>query len=141
MYNIKTFETTNIEVISCQLNHITLYIPDWKKTHFFVNKRIIPEKVMKAVNGGQRNFKARVNMAAIYSSELLMHDWEIPACKKRQGIAPGLYEVIWKNGDSSLAAVGIDVDGTNWLAPVDWISSVSDLWDNVKEILRIETDE
>jgi hypothetical protein len=33
----------------------------------------------------------------------------------------GLYEVFWKSGGMSLAAVGSRCDGSRWLAPTNWI--------------------
>lgn len=31
-----------------------------------------------------------------------------------------LYEVFWKSGGSSVAAIGFTYDGTRWLAPTNW---------------------
>lgn len=42
--------------------------------------------------------------------------------KEVDKISPGLYEVRWKSGGKSLAAVGITANGTRWLAPTNWIS-------------------
>jgi len=33
---------------------------------------------------------------------------------------PGLYKVYWKGGGSSLAAIGMTIDGKNWIAPTNW---------------------
>jgi hypothetical protein len=35
-------------------------------------------------------------------------------------LAHGLYEVFWKSGGSSLAAVGSLHNGDRWLAPCNW---------------------
>ena len=32
----------------------------------------------------------------------------------------GLYEIFWKEGGSSLAAIGSLYDGTRWIAPINW---------------------
>ncbi len=42
-------------------------------------------------------------------------------------LAPGLYRLHWRSGGSSLAAVGITVDGRNWFAPTNWVSPTDDL--------------
>lgn len=36
-------------------------------------------------------------------------------------LAPGLYEVFWKSGGSSRAAVGCTSNGDNWIAPTNWL--------------------
>lgn len=36
-------------------------------------------------------------------------------------LVPGLYRIFWTNGKDSVAAVGVDHHGENWVAPVDWI--------------------
>ena len=33
----------------------------------------------------------------------------------------GLYEIHWKDGTSSMGAVGEDHNGNKWLAPCDWV--------------------
>jgi len=38
-----------------------------------------------------------------------------------QKIKPGLYEVYWKSGDSSVASIGKDGDGNTWIAPINWV--------------------
>jgi len=35
----------------------------------------------------------------------------------------GLYEIFWKSGGSSLAAVGNMLNGIRWIAPCNWTSS------------------
>lgn len=35
----------------------------------------------------------------------------------------GIYEVYWKSGRSSLAAIGITHTGNRWLAPTNWTSN------------------
>lgn len=49
----------------------------------------------------------------------------------------GLYRLYWKDGGSSLAAVGILHDGTRWYAPVNWTNEspkgiAHDDWDRVE---------
>lgn len=46
----------------------------------------------------------------------------------------GLYEIYWKSGGSSLAAVGYDPAGNNWIAPSNWTGGMGtvDYWDMVK---------
>lgn len=34
----------------------------------------------------------------------------------------GLYRLYWKDGGSSLAAVGSSVNGDRWIAPINWIN-------------------
>lgn len=42
--------------------------------------------------------------------------------KRIYGIRPGLYRLHWDGGGASLAAVGCLNDGTNWFAPINWVS-------------------
>lgn len=39
-----------------------------------------------------------------------------------QGLRDGIYRLWWKDGGSSLAAVGITSDGKRWFAPTNWVS-------------------
>lgn len=34
----------------------------------------------------------------------------------------GLYRVYWKTGGSSIAAIGMKSDGSNWIAPTNWVA-------------------
>jgi len=34
-----------------------------------------------------------------------------------------IYEVFWKSGGSSVAAIGFTHDGTRWMAPTNWTTS------------------
>ena len=55
-----------------------------------------------------------------------------------QKIKLGLYEVFWKLGGSSLAAVGNDPAGNRWLAPVNWVSVPSfTAWRYVSHIREV----
>lgn len=40
--------------------------------------------------------------------------------KQTERIAPGLYRVHWKDGGTSLAAIGLMYDGQRWCAPTNW---------------------
>lgn len=42
--------------------------------------------------------------------------------KEFNKLPPGLYEIYWKTGGSSLAAIGNDEHGHRWLAPINWLS-------------------
>jgi len=33
----------------------------------------------------------------------------------------GLYEIRWKSGSVSLAAIGVNANGEHWIAPINWI--------------------
>jgi hypothetical protein len=44
--------------------------------------------------------------------------------KQAASIRHGLYELYWKGGGVSLAAVGSDAAGRRWYAPTNWISGV-----------------
>lgn len=63
--------------------------------------------------------------------------------KIAQKLQPGLYEIFWKEGGSSLAAVGQNEGGSRWFAPVNWISVPGYDWkmvSYVKEILKHQID-
>lgn len=52
----------------------------------------------------------------------------------------GLYEIYWTSGGSSLAAIGYDQQGYNWIAPCNWTSgSTTDWggWGSIKAIKLI----
>ena len=59
-------------------------------------------------------------------------------------ISPGLYEVKWKSGGKSLAAVGITANGTRWLAPTNWVTIITDpskayrAWAKVESVRSIK---
>ena len=56
-------------------------------------------------------------------------------------IVPGLYEIRWKDGGKSLAAVGITANGRRWLAPTNWSSISSDyrkIWLLVESVRRLK---
>lgn len=38
-----------------------------------------------------------------------------------QRLRDGIYRLWWKDGGSSLAAVGITTDGKRWFAPTNWV--------------------
>jgi hypothetical protein len=47
-------------------------------------------------------------------------------------IKPGIYHVLWRDGGASVAAVGMNRDGTRWLAPTNWVEpSTSTDWNAV----------
>lgn len=53
---------------------------------------------------------------------------EEPAIKTIKGLLHGFYEIYWKSGGSSLASVGYDREGNNWMAPVNWTSGSTIDW-------------
>lgn len=53
-----------------------------------------------------------------------------------QRVPPGLYRVWWDEGGSSEAAIGMNQDGTRWLAPINWASPVTAV--DPFEIIRVE---
>lgn len=46
----------------------------------------------------------------------------------------GIYRLYWKDGGSSLAAVGQRASGMRWFAPVNWLSVPSISWESVESI-------
>lgn len=59
--------------------------------------------------------------------------------KRSLRIRPGLYTVYWKDGGSSLAAIGMLPNGDRWLAPINWVRPTEDqnTWRNVKAVATI----
>lgn len=58
----------------------------------------------------------------------------------------GLYEIFWKAGGSSLAAVGSTSGGLRWYAPTNWVSDnkecpavASTNWRRVKSVSPFAT--
>lgn len=54
------------------------------------------------------------------------------------GVYPGLYKVYWREGGSSVAAVGCDRAGRLWLAPTNWITVPTFNWEPVLKVERYE---
>ena len=54
-----------------------------------------------------------------------------------QDMKHGIYRIHWKEGGSSLAAVGSDHNGFRWFAPTNWISGNSTNWDVVDYVTQI----
>ena len=57
-------------------------------------------------------------------------------------LKPGIYRLYWKEGGSSLAAVGMCQDGTRWMAPVNWCVirsfDCAKFWKDVKRAMPID---
>lgn len=49
----------------------------------------------------------------------------------------GLYRIFWKEGGSSLAAVGSDASGRRWYQPTNWISGPGFDWTKVSHVYRL----
>ena len=57
-----------------------------------------------------------------------------------QELKHGIYRIHWKEGGSSLAAVGSDVAGNRWLAATNWVSgstTSTTRWEEVDYITQI----
>ena len=54
-----------------------------------------------------------------------------------QELKHGIYRIHWKEGGSSLSAVGSDHNGFRWFSPTNWISGISTNWDIVDYITQI----
>lgn len=54
-------------------------------------------------------------------------------------LEPGIYRIRWKDGRTSLAAVGRTKNSYSWCAPIDWCGSdgTEFLWDQVEAVTRI----
>ena len=57
-------------------------------------------------------------------------------------LRPDIYRLRWKDGGSSFAAVGQNINGDSWFAPTDWTHVPSYNWRQVKSVedLRIESE-
>lgn len=56
---------------------------------------------------------------------------------------PGIYRIIWEDKSSSIASVGIDATGKNWIAPTNWsFPSVICTWGQIDhlELLATQSD-
>lgn len=56
-------------------------------------------------------------------------------------VRPGLYRIQWKSGITSEAAVGVNPNGTRWIAPTNWItpSELSlDVSDGIERMILVE---
>ncbi len=61
-------------------------------------------------------------------------------------LEPGIYEIFWKSGGSSLAAIGSDGNGQNWIAPTNWTTpscpsaGYRTMWEKISKVKRQECD-
>ena len=57
----------------------------------------------------------------------------------------GIYRVFWRNGKSSLAAVGSNDAYQRWLAPINWTrlfdSDVAPSWRGIEKVILIAVEE
>src|SRR5262245_64380205 len=53
---------------------------------------------------------------------------------------PGIYRLYWHSGGSSLAAVGMTIEGWRWMAPINWVmpSAMPRCWASVVRAERID---
>lgn len=65
-----------------------------------------------------------------------------PYATYEHGIEPGLYIIHWKSGGSSKAAIGMNDDGTRWIAATNWCRPATDpelgVWAQISGYERIE---
>jgi hypothetical protein len=64
--------------------------------------------------------------------------------KEVQKLRVGIYDVFWKEGGSSLAAVGSLHNGDMWLAPCNWtspeqITFSARYWSKVKSVVLVKS--
>lgn len=58
--------------------------------------------------------------------------------RQAQKLPDGLYEIYWKRGGMSLAALGHTGDGEMWIAPCNWITGSQIVhWGNIKHAVLI----
>lgn len=54
------------------------------------------------------------------------------------GLAVGLYEVYWAHGGRSEAAIGMNPDGSHWIAPTNWVSPSTKIeWSIIDKLVRL----
>lgn len=66
--------------------------------------------------------------------------------EQEKELRPGLYRLYWREGGSSLVAVGILYDGRRWFAPTNWTSEMpggvsSAAWGLVDRVERVDLDD
>ena len=88
------------------------------------------EKLLKTVDQMAKEFREILFGKNVEKDELTYDP---------SNLANGLYRIYWKDGDSSLAAVGCLANGTRWYAPTNWINleKWTD-WDIVSHVGLIE---
>lgn len=64
--------------------------------------------------------------------------------KEANKLTRGLYEIFWKEGGTSLAAVGSLYNGDRWLAPCNWtmdtqITFDASHWKSVEKVKLIKS--
>ena len=58
-----------------------------------------------------------------------------------QDIKCGIYIIYWKNGGTSVAAIGMMKDGSRWISPTNWITTSKDqhVFNDIKKLELICT--
>lgn len=51
----------------------------------------------------------------------------------------GVYRLFWKDGGSSVASVGCDREGWQWLAPANWVSVPCFDWGMIERVELLAT--
>lgn len=56
-----------------------------------------------------------------------------------QELEVGIYQIHWKSGGSSIAAVGVTRMGGRWMAPLNWVSPTKNAkaWRGVQSVTRL----
>lgn len=59
-----------------------------------------------------------------------------------QSLPAGIYRIFWKEGGSSIAAVGVTAAGGRWIAPLNWVAPSEDqnVWKKVESVTRLRND-
>ena len=59
-------------------------------------------------------------------------------------LQPGIYRIYWNDGGMSVAAIGVDEFGKNWVAPTNWLrpfhqANQYKLWEGIYRVELITT--
>lgn len=104
---------------------------DWFDGEWILQKKpeVVPclTPTLKKENTDENSDKCETVMLI---SEILINERELKH---------GLYEITWKSGETSVAAIGSLANGEYWIAPCNWISvNLSKLRDNLSNIEHLE---
>ena len=61
-----------------------------------------------------------------------------PLFSANNRVKPGLYIIKWKSGGESHASIGMNDNGSNWIAPTNWVSPTKQGWEIADDVESIE---
>ncbi len=114
---------------------------DWAKVSTHTSQQILSE--LDAVLSAWKTTNI-ICVASLFSlAEKARIEAIVPSPMPPKDLKLGIYRLHWKSGGTSLAAVGMESDGSYWFAPTNWLSphhsSIPSFsrWDDVERLEEV----